>query len=51
MISKYKNKIKYNRIFPIGLVLMALVHIEEKLKFGEERKKKRKKAYLNNWTP
>jgi hypothetical protein len=33
-------------------VLMALVHIAGKLKFGAERKrKKRKKAYLNNWTP
>jgi hypothetical protein len=31
---------------------MALVHIAGKLKFGAKRKgKKRKKAYLNNWTP
>jgi hypothetical protein len=31
---------------------MALVHIAGKLKFRAERKgKKRKKAFLNNWTP
>jgi hypothetical protein len=31
---------------------MALVHNAGKLKFGAEKKgEKRKKAFLNNWTP
>jgi hypothetical protein len=31
---------------------MALVHNSGKMKFGAEKKgEKRKKAFLNNWTP